>query len=194
MCADPLTMALTAAGAPTGIGGFFGSLFGGAGLGGIGTAASAASGVVGAYSAIQQGNAAAAAAEATAKAQEAAATDALRQGEDESDRQRRAGAAMMAQQRVATAANGVDASSASALEMLDDTKRLIEDDAFAIRQNAQRQAEGFGQAAANSRTEASNARSAGRWEAAGTLLTTGARVGSKYSQWALQRSGQGAFT
>lgn len=162
-------------------------------MGSIGTAASVASGAVGAYSAIQSGNAAAKAAEATARQQEAAAREALTQGEDESDRQRRAGASMMGQQRVAMAANGIDASSASAIELLDDTKAGVEDDAFAIRKNALRSAQGMSQMAANSRAEGANAKSQGLWSAAGTILSTGAKVGEKYSQWAREKAGQGSY-
>lgn len=134
-------------------------------LGTIGTVATAASGVVGAYSSIQSGNAAAAAAEATAKQQTAAARESLIAGEEESDRQRRAGAVMLAQQKVAMAANGVDLGSASALEMLDDTKAGIEADAFAIRKNATNQAQNYSQMAANSITEGRNAKSQGRHRA-----------------------------
>lgn len=187
MCMDPLSAALMAGGAGgqgalAGITGLFSS------FGGIGTAATVASGAVGAYSSIQAGNAAAAAAEATAARQQEAAQDSLRMGEDESDRQRRAGAAVLAQKRVAMAANGVDTSAITAIEQLDDTKNLIETDAFAIRQNATKQATGFSQQAANSLTEGLNARSQGRFGAVSTLLSTGAKVGSKYSQWARERA------
>lgn len=176
-------MALTAAGAPTGgLMGIFSS------FGGLGTAASAASGVLGAYSAVQQGQAAKVAAKATAAQQEAAARDSLRAGEDESDRQRRAGAAMLSQQRVAMAANGIDVSASSAIEQLDSTKGLIEEDAFAIRKSALNQGRSYMQQAVNSRVEGENAASAGLWNGVGTLLSTGAKVGSKYSQWARQRT------
>lgn len=176
-------MALTAAGAPTG--GLMGIF---SGFGGLGTAASAASGVIGAYSSIQQGQAAKAAAKATAAQQEAAARDSLRAGEDESDRQRRAGAAMLSQQRVAMAANGIDVSASSAIEQLDNTRGLIEEDAFAIRKSSLTNANSYMQQAANSRAEGANAASAGMWGGVGTLLSTGAKVGSKYSQWARQRT------
>lgn len=178
MCLDPLTAALTAA-TSSGGGGLFSSL---------GSLFSVGSGVVGAYSSIQSGRAAQAAAEATARQQESAARESLRQGDDESERKRRAGAAVLAQQRVAMAANGIDVSSASAIEQLDDTKAAIEDDAFAIRQNFRNQAGNYSQMAANSRTEGANALSQGRWGAAGTILSTGAKVGEKYSQWARDRA------
>lgn len=86
------------------------------------------------------------------------------------------------------AANGIDTSAASAIEQLDSTKGAIEDDAFAIRKNATQQAGVYSQQAANSRAEGANARSAGMWGAAGTLLTTGAKVGPKYSEWARSRT------
>lgn len=174
-------MALASAGVP-GVGGISGIL-GSLGLGGIGTAASAASGAVGAYSALQQGKAAESAAKATAAQQEEAARETLRQGTEESDRQRRAGAVQMAQQKIAMAANGVDIGSASAIEVMDDTKAMIEDDAFAIRYNAGQQARGYAQQAANSLTQGRNARSDARWGAFNTILNTGARVGPKFRAW-----------
>lgn len=180
-------MALVSAGVQ-GVGGLSGtiaSVMGAVGgMGGLGTAASAASGLVGAYSAVQQGNAAKEAAKATANQQEAAARESLRQGEQESDRQRRAGAAMMAQQKVAMAANGIDLGSQAAIEVLDDTKVGIEQDTFAIRHNATNNAGAYAQQAANSLTGGANAQREARWGAAGTLLTTGAKIGPKWRQWA----------
>lgn len=184
MCLDPLSMALASAGAG---GGGFAGILGSLGIGSVGTAASVASGAVGAYSAVQQGKAAQRAAEATATAQEAAARQTIAQGEEESTRQRRAGAAQMAAQKVAMAANGVDLGSAAAIETLNDTKLAIEDDAFAIRTNAGNQAKGLAQTAANSRTEGRNARSQAGWGAFNTVLGTAARVGPKFASMA--RSG-----
>lgn len=158
-------------------------MLGSIGLGTIGTAASAASGVVGAYSTLQQGKAAEAAAKATAKQQQEAAVESLRQGAEESDRQRRAGAVQMAQQKIAMAANGVDLGSASAIEVMDDTKAMIEEDAFAIRHNAGQQAKGYAQQAANSLTQGRNAKSESRWGAFNTILNTGAKVGPKFRAW-----------
>lgn len=170
-----------------------GSAMGGGFMTGLSTIFTAASGAVTAYSAVQQGNAAEAAAEATAKQQESSARQSLIQGEEESDRQRRAGAAMLAQQKVAMAANGIDVSSATAIEQLDDTKAAIEDDAFAIRQNARNTAGNLSQMAANSRTEGANAASAGLWGGVGTILSTGATIGSKYSNWQRNRGTQGSY-
>lgn len=174
-------MSLAAAGVP-GVGGLSGIL-GALGMGGIGTAASAASGAVGAYSALQQGKAAESAAKATAAQQEEAARETLRQGTEESDRQRRAGAVQIAQQKIAMAANGIDLGSASAIEVMDDTKAMIEDDAFAIRYNAGQQAGGYAQQAANSLTQGRNAQSEARWGAFNTVLNTGAKVGPKFRAW-----------
>lgn len=173
-------MALAAAGAG---GTGFSAMLGSIGLGTIGTAASAASGVVGAYSTLQQGKAAEAAAKATAAQQQEAAVESLRQGTEESDRQRRAGAVQLAQQKIAMAANGVDLGSASAIEVMDDTKAMIEEDAFAIRHNAGQQAKGYAQQAANSLTQGRNARSESRWGAFDTILSTGAKVGPKFRAW-----------
>lgn len=182
MCLDPLSTALVAAGVP-GVGGISGML-GSIGLGSIGTAASVASSAAAGYSAIQQGNAAEAAAKATARQQEAAARESIRQGNEESDRQRRAGAGMLAQQKIAMAANGIDLGSQAAIEVLDDTKRGVEEDAFAIRHNATNQATGYAQQAANSLTAGQNAQRDARWNATGTLLTSAAKVGPKWRQWA----------
>ncbi|QRZ14736.1 hypothetical protein JWJ88_17375 [Paracoccus methylovorus] len=192
MCLDPLSAALSAAGAPVGPMAWLSNIF--SSFGGLGTVATAASGAASAYAAVQQGNAAQAAAEATAKQQEAAARESLQQGEEESDRRRRAGAGLLAQQRVAMAANNVDVSAASAIELLDDTKAGIEDDAFAIRQNFRNQAGNYSQMATNSRAEGGSAASQGLWGGVGTILSTGAQVGSKYSHWARNRnSAQGSF-
>ena len=182
---DPLTLALASAGAPTGgMAGLF-SIFGGAG--GLGTAAQAASGVVGAASSLANGRAAASAAQASANAQEKTARDLLEQGEEESDRQRRAGASALSQQKIAMAANGVDLGSAAAIETLDASRSAIEDDAFAIRKTATGRANNMFQTAANSRTEGKSAKSQSMFGAASSLLSTGARVGSKYSAWAANR-------
>ncbi|WP_072296148.1 hypothetical protein [Paracoccus sp. SM22M-07] len=185
MCVDPLTLALASAGAPTGgMAGLF-SIFGGAG--GLGTAAQAASGVVGAASSLANGQAAASAAQASANAQEQAARDLMVQGEEESDRQRRAGAAALSQQKIAMAANGVDLGSAAAIETLDTSRLAIEDDAFAIRKTGTGRANNMFQSAANSRTQGNSAKSQSMFGAASSLLSTGARVGSKYSAWAANR-------
>ena len=165
-------------------------------LGSLSTALTVGSGVVGAVTAVQQGKANAAAAAATARAQEQSARETLQQGKDEADRRRRAGAALQAEQSVGLAANGVDLGSAAALDMLGDTKRLVEEDAFAIRENSRRAAAGLSQGAANSLAEAKSQRSAGKWGAIDTILTTGAKVGAKYSSWAAEKYGakaQGAF-
>lgn len=176
---------LAGAGAAGGAGGIF------SGLSGLATAAQVGAGVVGATAAVSNGMAANAAAKATARQQDAAAAESMRAGEEESDRQRRAGAAILSQQRIAMAANGVDVGSTAAIETLDATRQNIEDDAFAIRRTAAGQATGYSQQAANSRVQGRNARSAGMFEAAGTLLSTGAKVGAKYASW--QRAAQAGY-
>lgn len=181
MCVDPLSAALVAAGVP-GVGGISGIL-GSLGLGGIGTAATVASGAVAGYSAVQQGKAAEQAAKATSSQQEEAARETIRQGDQESDRQRRAGAANIAQQKIAMAANGIDLGSTNAIEVMDDTKAAVEQDAFAIRHNARTGAQGYAQQAANSLTAGRNAKSEGRWGAFNTILSTGAKIGPKFKAW-----------
>ena len=139
---------------------------------------------------MQNAKAQAEAATRTARAQEQAAREALEQGADESDRRRQAGAALMGENRAAMAANGVDVTGAQALDVLDDTRFLIEEDAFAIRENSRRQARNFSQSAANSRTQAENARRDAFFAPVQTLLSTASSVGRQYSSWVAEARNQ----
>jgi hypothetical protein len=192
MCFDPVTIGATLAKVGTTIGTALGgsAAAGGAaasaGAGGLATAMTLGSGLISTMGMIQNSRAQAKAAEMNARAQQEAARQAIEQGQQEAERQRRAGAAMLGEQRVAMAANGVDVTSAAAIDVLDDTRFLIEEDAFAVRENARRKAQGNAQAAANYRAEASSARSQGIFGAASTLLTTGAKVGKRYAHYAAQ--------
>jgi hypothetical protein len=122
-------------------------------MGTIGTIASVGGGIISAYSQVQNSKAQAAAATRTAQAQDVAALQAIEQGEQESDKRRRSGAALQAENTVGMAANGVDVGSAQALDVLDDGQFLIEEDAFTIRENSRRSGTGMAQAAANSRAD-----------------------------------------
>jgi hypothetical protein len=165
----------------------------GATMGTLGTVASVGGGVISAYSQVQNSKAQAAAATRTAQAQDVAALQAIEQGEQESDKRRRAGAALQAENTVGMAANGIDVGSAQALDVLDDGQFLIEEDAFTIRENSRRSGTGMAQAAANSRADAQTARSNATFAPIKTMLTTAATVGNKYASWVPDaRSTQGS--
>ncbi|MEL6411292.1 MAG: hypothetical protein AAFQ38_12920 [Pseudomonadota bacterium] len=152
-------------------------------LGNIATAATAASGVVGAYGMVQNARVAKQQAKYNAELQEGQARLALEQGKLQSDRQRRAGAAAQASQRAAMAANGIDVNSSDALDILDETRMFSEQDAFAIRENARMQAEGFNQGAANSINQGNADAASGRSGAYRTILGTAATIGNRYKHW-----------
>lgn len=156
-------------------------------LGTLGTVATVGGGLVSAYAQMQNAKAASSAANATAAAQEEASRQAIEQGEQESDRKRRAGAALASENTAAMAANGVDVTGSHALDILDDSRFLVEEDAFTIRENARRSAGNMAQQAANSRTEASSQKSAAFFQPVSTLLGTAAKVGNKYSSWVVDR-------
>lgn len=189
MCLDPVSAfaavqtALSSVG--TAISGALGGGAAGAGAastawGTLGTAATIGSGALSAYSAIQNGAAQADAANAAARQQEQAAQQALEAGEREDQLTRRRVGALQGENRAALAASGIDVNSTAALDLINDTNLQAEEDMFAIREDAARRASGFGQQAANYRTEARNAKSSSRWGAVNTALGTAARVGDRY--------------
>lgn len=169
------------------------SLFTGAGaaagsvgtLAKIGMAAQGVAGVVGAAGAINQGNIAAAEAKANSKAQSEAAMQALAQGSEESSERFKEGRKLLARQRAVMAANGVDVNSDQALDILDDTRTDTTEDAYAIRTNAARQADGFRQQQANYSAAASAAKTSSRYQAAGTLLSTASSVSRRWAQYGM---------
>lgn len=185
MCFDPVTAIAGIKAAAASVG---------TALGSVGTAVTIGSGVLSAYSQVQNSRLQAQAAARTAQAQEEAARQALEQGEQESDRRRQAGAAMASSNMAAMAANGLDVSGAQALDILDDTRFLVEEDAFAIRENARRRGEGFSQAAANSMADAASARRNAFFAPVQTLLSTASTVGRRYASWVPEaRRSTGAY-
>lgn len=129
------------------------------------TGASAASGFVGSVSGARNQRASlesqariaeinAGLAETNAKWLEGAADDATRQGEAQLAASRRKAAGLKGSQRAAMAANGVDLTSDTALDVVTSTDVLAAEDEQAIRENAVRTAWGY-------RMEAQNARAAG---------------------------------
>jgi hypothetical protein len=191
MCVDPVSIGLaiskvgatigTALGGSAAAAGAGSAAAASAGAGGIGTALTLASGGLTAFSQYRNAQMQAAVAERNAKAQDRAAVEAMQEGEERSTRQRQAAAVLQGQQRVGMAANGVDVSSTSALDFLDETKTLAEEDAFAIRETARRGAGNLDIAASNSRADAQSARSAAFFEPVGTVLGTASRVGRRYA-------------
>jgi len=181
MCLDPASIAAI-------------STFAAANAGTIATVSAVASAGVTAYSQVKNNRAIEAGAKATAKAQDKAALDAIESGDQQSDLRRRAAAQTAAENTTGLAANGVDLDSSAALDLLDDNKQIVEEDAFTIRENARKQGGQFAQQAANSRAQANTAGSAAFFQPIGTALTAGASVGAKYAGWARDnQAAQGAF-
>lgn len=162
---------------------------GGATLGPAGHASVALttmSGLLGAYGQFANASAASKAASRNAAEAEKASREQFEAGLDDSDKQRRAAALSRGSIKAQMAANGIDPGSGDALSFLQEQQDLAEEDAFTIRENARRVAQGTSTTAANYRAEAASARSARFFEPLGTLLTTGAKVGEKYATWAAQ--------
>ena len=94
----------------------------------------------------------------------------------EEDRQRQLTRKFLASQRTAIAANNLDMSTGTPLDILGDTAALGEQDALMIRANAAREAWGLRTQAVDFRNSGSMARAAGRNAARGTYLTTAASL------------------
>ena len=150
--------------------------------------------IMGGVGAIQQGKAQAASArysanvaEMNAKLSDRAAKDALERGKLEEQKQRQKTAGLMGQQQAAMAANGVDVTFGSPLDLLVDTATMGELDALTIRSNSYREERDIRQQGANyrgqaamNRAQASSANTGGYLNAAGTLLGGGAKAYSTY--------------
>lgn len=155
----------------------------------VGLALTVGATVIGAAGAIQSGNAAAKASNYNARVQEMNARlserrgrDAIERGAIEEQRKRAQVAQIKGQQRVAMAANGVDLSFGSPLDVMVDSAVLGELDALTIRSNAYREAYDHEVDAVNqragatlSRMNASAAKTAGYFDAFSTILTGGAK-------------------
>lgn len=183
MCIDPVSIGLAISTVGASIGTALGgtAAAGSAAAGGIGTALTLASGGLTVYSQMQNARMQGQIATRNAEAQDRAAIEAMREGEDRSTRQRQAAAVLQGQQRVGMAANGIDVTADSAIEFLDETKTLAEEDAFAIRESSRRMAGNADIAASNARAEAQSQRSASFFEPVGTVLGTASRVGRRYA-------------
>lgn len=155
------------------------------------TAASTVSGYVGnrraAKGAQAQGNYEGSILDQNAAAADAQAADAIARGAESVARSRAAGRSLTGSQRASMAAQGIDAGSGSAADVISNDQTLGEFDALTISQNAQREAWGFKVEAANDRGQANLARMGGRNQAAsyrnqavGTLLSGSAQLYDLY--------------
>lgn len=131
---------------------------------------------VGAVQQVQSNKAAAQAQEEqateNAKFAEAQANNATMTGLVEEDRRRAQTRAMLAKQRVSLAANNIDMSTGTPLELLGDTAAIGEQDALTIRANAAREAWGYRSQGVNYKNEAAANTSALKNRSTGTILTT----------------------
>lgn len=150
----------------------------------LGVLAQVGSGIMGAVGAVQSANAQADAANASAEAADRAAAQAMEQGHQKAELRTRRAAKLIGDQKVAMAANGVDVNGASALDLLDESRDDAMDDAMIIASDSHRQAENYGQTAANYRTQASTAKATGRAKAFTTLLGSASTVASRWTKFA----------
>lgn len=115
--------------------------------------------------------------------------DALARGAEAEARQRAQGRLLLGKQRAAFASNGVDVGSDSVADIQASQAGLNELDALTVRANAQREAAGYEMEAYNYtaqgqmlRAQGAQQEAAGKGAAMGTLLSTGASVGSQWYQ------------
>ncbi len=134
-------------------------------------AAALAGAGVSAYSSIQQGKSAQAQAEYNAKQAEIQAEDAQLRGGIEANRKRQEVRRVLAAQQTKLAANGVETSSGSALNLFGDTSREGELDAQTAYANAMREAYGYQSQATSYRFSGKSAMSNAYGQAAGSLLS-----------------------
>lgn len=156
------------------------------------TALMVGSTLMGGAGAIQQGQATAASAkynaqvsDMNAKLADRSAKDALERGKLEEQKQRQKTSQVLGAQQAGMAANGVDLTFGSPLDLLVDTAVMGEMDALTIRTNSAREERDIRQQGANYRgqagmyrAQASSASSGGFLNAMGTVLGGGAQAGA----------------
>lgn len=142
----------------------------------VGLVLTAAGGVQQAKSAKAAANYEAEVAENNAKTAQAQATHAQQLGNIEEERQRQRVRIMLGKQRTSFAANNVESTSGTALDMLSETAQMGEEDALAIRANAARSAWGYQVDAGNSVARSRLSRATGKNQATGTYLGTAANM------------------
>lgn len=134
-----------------------------------------AGGGLGAVGALKSGNNAFAAGNYNAAAAEAEALDALKRGSGEERRYSRDLAQLTGEQRAEAGARNVTRSG-TALDIVEDTSAIGEEDLMMIRNNAAREAFGLRSQASEMRRQGRGARRQSRMAAGGTVLTSGARA------------------
>ncbi|ELY5839788.1 hypothetical protein SNN66_000931 [Cronobacter sakazakii] len=134
-------------------------------------AVSLASAGIQAYSQYQNGRYSAAVANQNADIAEAQANDAINRGNAQADEVRRRNRIAQGSQAAAIAAGGGDLSTGGSLDIMGDTAQFGELDALTTVNNASREAYGYQTQAANSRAEASSARSQANMGVFSTMLT-----------------------
>lgn len=130
---------------------------------------------------MEQGEAAKAAADYNAKMGEIQARDVINRAAIEQEKQRQKVNQIRGTQNVNAAASGIMVGSGSAGDIAEQTVVLGKEDEFMIKNNAMRQAWGYRAQAGLDYMQGVAAQRKGELDAAGTLLTAGARTaGSKW--------------
>jgi hypothetical protein len=149
-----------------------------------------AAAVIGAYSGIKAGNAAKASGEYQQKVadQNAALSDFKAEetgklGAIQEERQRAKVRQVIGSQRASLAANGIDLSSGTALDLVGETAAFGEEDALMLRYNAMNEAWGYRTQATNFRNDGSAAASTGQNQASAAYLTTAGNLAGSYSDY-----------
>lgn len=160
-------------------------------------AATVLGGVTSAYGQIQQGKAAKSQADYEAAIQrnnairaDFLAEDAIERGKINEQQQRLRGRLLIGQMRAVLASSGQVIDEGSAGQLIEDQAGISELDALNVRNIAKREAQGFRiqstnfESSANlTRLSGESARRASRTAAAGTLLSSGGKVASKWYQF-----------
>jgi hypothetical protein len=131
----------------------------------------AASAGVSAYSANEQGKNAKRTGEFNAEMQRRTADDALQRGAIDAADKRQQTRQLIARQHAAQAASGLDTTSGTPLQIMTESAGMGELDALRTLNNAQRQASGLNASADLEIYKGNAAQSAGRFNAAGSILT-----------------------
>lgn len=138
-----------------------------------------------AYAQHQAGQAQKSIANRNAKLLDASAADALERGNEEALASRRRTRLLVGEQRVAAAAQGIDANSGVAMDLQDQAQMHGAADEATIRKNAWREAWGIRTQASNQRLEGRYAARAGTNNAIGTGL---GGLGDGYAYWQRDRA------
>lgn len=149
----------------------------------IALTATALAGGMQAYGQYQQGQVAAQVGRNNQIMAEYAAQDALKRGEDEAMRARRAGDQIKGAQRASMAARGLDLGVGTAQELQDQTDFFSLSDQTTARDNAKRDAWSARVQGANARAQGDAARRQGNLASFSTLLGTAGQVSSKWRQY-----------